>query len=353
VRTTIGGESLRIRLSNVLGAEPLTIDAASVGIHNGGGDIDPDSLSTLSFGGETFVVIPPGARVLSDPVDLAVASRQDLAVTIYVVAEANASTVHTDADRSSYLLPPGDFTLEPDLPAGSTVFTELYWLTGIDVLAKRTASAVATLGDSITDGFLSTLDANKRWPDELARRLNADRPGKARQVGVLNAGISGNQILTTLIGDNALARLDRDVLTQTGVRYVILLEGINDIGIPELLRLPPRSADDIIAGMKQVIARAHARGLRIYGGTLLPFRGAIYFTETGEVKRQAVNEWIRNSGAFDAVIDFDAALRDPGDPSSLLPLYDSGDGLHPSDEGYTRMGEIVDLDLFKAPPGKR
>lgn len=346
VRTSVGGDAVRVRLSNSLGDQALTIDAASIGIHDQGGYIMPGTLRALSFGGDPSITIPAGARVLSDPVDLTVDAEQDLAISVYVAEESEASTLHADADQTSYVSLPGDFTDVESWPGGDTT-TSWFWLTGIDVVAHRTTQVVVATGDSITDGFASTVDANARWPDELSRRLNERRRG-AQKAAVLNAGISGNRILTSFIGPNALARLDRDVLTQTGVTHVILLEGINDIGIPVIFDPSEEvTAEEIIAGMKQVIARARARGLKIYGGTLLPYKGAGYYTADGEVKRQAVNDFIRNAGAFDAYIDFDQALRDPDDPLRLLPLYDSGDHLHPSDAGYKRMGEIIDLDLFK------
>jgi lysophospholipase L1-like esterase len=216
-----------------------------------------------------------------------------------------------------------------------------FLLARVEMAASSTAAAVVTFGDSITDGARSTADMNSRWPDYLARRLASRRgPG----VGVLNAGISGNQVLGDGAGVSALARFDRDVLTQTGVTHVIIMEGINDIGIARTNPAP--SAADLIAGHKQLIARAHARGLKVYGATLTPFEGAAYWTQEGEAKRQALNEWIRTSKAYDAVIDFDQVTRDPAAPTKFLPAFDSGDHLHPGDAGYKAMGEAVDLKLF-------
>ena len=347
VRPSVSGDQARIWLSNSYGAAPLVIDAASIGSEGAKGAIKPKSLRQLTFGGDASITIPIGARAVSDPVDLKVKGGRDLVVNLYVESATSVTTLHSDSQTTNYVTPPGDFTKTKKLPQGSTEVLPWYWLTGVDVRVADDADpiVVVAIGDSITDGNTSTVDANKRWPDILAKRLNAKRSfGPA---GVLNMGISGNRVLSDLLGDSALARLDRDVLAQTGVTHVILLEGVNDIGIPEFLPTEPAvSADEIIAGMKQIIARAHANGLKIFGGTLTPYRGALYFTEEGEEKRQAVNAFIRDSGAFDGVIDFDKAIRDPKDPSRMLPIYDSGDNLHPSDAGYVKMGKSVNLKLF-------
>lgn len=349
VHTSIGGDMVRVRFSNVFGTERVRIDAASIGLHEGGGRIVAGTLTTLTFGGEPSITIPTGARVFSDAADLAVDAGQGLAISLHVAAESQASTIHLTASQTSYVSPSGDFVTAEQMPAGTTEIVSWYWLTGVDVLAHRTTKAVVAVGDSITDGLLSTQDANARWPDVLARRLNDRRKGAKKRVAVLNAGISGNRVLTSGLGPNQLARFDRDVLTQTGVTHVILLEGINDIGFPELPGFEDEdvSAAAIIAGMKQLIERAHARGLTIYGGTIVPYKGAFYYSDDGEAKRQAVNDFIRHGGAFDGVVDFDEALRDPADPLRMLPEYDSGDHLHPGDAGYEKMGETVDLKLFK------
>ncbi|MEO8104660.1 MAG: SGNH/GDSL hydrolase family protein, partial [Betaproteobacteria bacterium] len=236
----------------------------------------------------------------------------------------------------------GDFSGAESLPTATTT-QSTYFLSGVEVEASKGSSAVVALGDSITDGLKSTADANMRWPNHLAERLRARKGGN--KVAVLNAGISGNRVLHDIVGTNASARLDRDVLVQSGVRYLIVLEGINDIGIPGAA-----TADEIIAGHLQIIDRARAMGLKVYGGTLTPFQAflpAIYYTPGGEVTRQAVNQWIRTSKAYDAVIDFDKAIRDPSDPARILPAYDSGDNLHPNDAGYKRMADAIDLSLFR------
>jgi lysophospholipase L1-like esterase len=259
---------------------------------------------------------------------------------------ASPITMHNGANQTSYASPPGDHTGEATLQS-STMTRSWFLISRVEVAAAPQALALATFGDSITDGTRSTPDTNNRWPDHLARRLAAQGNG---QFSVLNVGIAGNRLLSEgnpAAGINALARFERDVLAQTGVTDVIVMEGINDIGIAGKNESP--GADDLIAAHRQMIERAHARGLRIYGATLTPFEGAAYFTQEGEMKRQAVNRWIRTSGMYDGVIDFDLVTRDPAAPAKILPAYDSGDHLHPNDAGYQAMGESVDLSLFKRP----
>jgi lysophospholipase L1-like esterase len=250
-------------------------------------------------------------------------------------------TTHNGASQTNYLSSTGNHSGEPAMTVERTTGA-WFLIARIEVAAERDAGAIVAFGDSITDGARSTADTNSRWPDHLARRLAARR---GRPVAVLNAGISGNQVLGDGAGVSALARFDRDVLLQTGVTHVIVMEGINDIGLARANPTP--SAEDLIAGHKQLIARAKARGLKIYGATLTPFEGAFYFTAEGEAKRQALNQWIRTGGAYDGVIDFDQVTRDPAAPTKFLPAYDSGDHLHPGDAGYKAMGEAVDLKLFQ------
>ncbi len=357
VHISIGGDWLRVRFSNRFGTVPLVIDAASIGIQDVGAAGVPGSLRILTFGGEASVAIAAGAKVLSDPVELTVADEADLAVSLYVSEDTGGSTTHSSAWQTSYISPDGDFTADevmPILPEEEGMTTSWFWLTGVEVLADRKTHAVVTLGDSITEGCCNPddTDTNTRYPDWLARRLLARHRGKPK-LAVLNAGISGNRVLNDFFGPNAQVRLDPDVLTQSGVTHVILLEGINDIGFPELPFLPnpfPVSAEEIIAGYKQIIERVHAMGLKILVGTLTPFEGFDlpgYYTPEGELKRQIINAWIRTGNAFDGVVDFDEAIRDPGNPTTMLPLYDSGDHLHPSAAGYERMAEEVDLKLLK------
>jgi lysophospholipase L1-like esterase len=348
VHISIGGNRLRVRFSNSLGVKPLVIDAASIGIQEQGAEILPASLRELTFGGEPSVTVARGARVLSEPVDLAVPDEADLAVSVYVSGETIPLTMHLQALQMSYISSAGDFTDVADMPVAGTT-NSWFWLSGVEVRAHPDTAAVVALGDSITDGAESTIGANAAYPAVLAHRLLARYKGRSK-MAVLNEGISGNRVLTDFIGPNAQARLDRDVLTQTGVTHVIFLEGINDIGIPELGGSPGASAEALIAGYKQIIERVHARGLKIIGGTLLPYERAIYYSAAGEETRKAVNAWIRTSNAFDGIVDFDEVIRDPANPQRMLPIYDSGDHLHPGDAGYAAMAEAAERVLL-APQG--
>ena len=348
VRTSIGGSTLRVRFSNEFGTTPLVIGAARVALQASGADIVASTDRVLTFGGRTAVTIPAGAPALSDPVALDVPPLSNLVVSIHLPQPTVARSFHSLGRQTTYISAPGDYTALPVLPVASTT-QSWFFLTGVAVKAPKRSAAIVTLGDSITDGFASTVDANRRWPNLLAARLQA-RP-QFRHLAVLNHGISGNRTTFDLIGPNALARFDRDVLTAPGARFVIVLEGINNIGIPGAFGLSQQAvtADDIIASYQQLIARAKEQGLTIFGGTLTPFEGTIfpgYYTPEGEAKRQAVNLWIRTSGAFDGVIDFDKAIRDPAQPTRMLPAYDSGDHLHPNDAGYQAMANAVDLALF-------
>jgi lysophospholipase L1-like esterase len=359
VRTTIGGRRARVRLSNAFGAAPLAIGAAHIAIRSAAGAIVPASDRTLTFSGKPSITIPPGALVLSDPVDLKVPQLGDLAISVYVPGKTEPPTWHSTGLHTTYVAGPGDFTAKADI-ADALKQPSWYWLAGVDVTAPKETRAVVAFGDSITDGARSTVDANRSWPSVLAQRLFA-RHGHPPRLAVLNAGISGNRILHDVMGSNALARFDRDALLQSGVEDVIVLEGINDIGFSSIPGGADQAvtADDLIAGLRQLVEFAHVRGIRVFGATLLPFEGAPYFSPEGETKRQAVNSWIRTGGAFDGVIDFDAAVRDPNHPTKVLPAYDSGDHLHPSDAGYQAMANAVDLSLFsprgasaKKSPGK-
>jgi lysophospholipase L1-like esterase len=347
---SLGGEKVRVRFSNAFGTQSLPIGEARVAISAGGSAIVPNTDRQLTFGGSATTTIPPGALVVSDPVDLEVPALANLAVSLYFDGAVSATTEHSLGMQTTYLSPAGNQASDADLPAGSTTTTSWYFLNGVEVQPRsRHAAAIVALGDSITDGYASTVDANRRWPNLLAARLQAKRG--TSDVAVVDQGISGNRVLHDFVGPNALARFDRDVLAQSGVTWVIVLEGINDIGIPGAFGAPAEqvTAEQIIEGHRQLIERAHARGIAIYGATLTPFEGTIfpgYYTPEGEAKRLAVNHWIRTSGAYDAVIDFDKATRDPAQPSRLLPAYDCGDHLHPNDAGYQAMANAVDLSLF-------
>jgi len=350
VHTSIGGNRVRIRVSNEMGGTPLTIGAARIGLRAGGSDVAAGTDRALTFGGRSFVTIPPGAPAVSDPVELNVPPLSDLAVSLYLPGTVQATTVHQLALQTNYVSLPGNFTAAPTLPVQRTIGVWPF-LTEVDV--DSTGPTIVTLGDSITDGTRSTPDTNKRWPDWLARRLQTERDpvlGINARFGVVNRGISGNRLLgnspNTLAGRSAQERFDRDVLATAGVRYLVILIGINDIGNSSATS--PVSAEDLIAGYRQLILRARAKGIGVIGATLTPFEGAGYYSAEKEVVRQAVNNWIRNNDEFDAVIDFDRATRDPAHPTRILPAYDSGDHLHPNDLGYQAMGNAVPLSLFRS-----
>jgi lysophospholipase L1-like esterase len=350
---SLGGKTLRVRFSNAFGRTALTLQSARIARSAGGGAIQPASDRALTFSGRSSVVIPEGALAVSDPLAFDLAPLSEVAITVCLKAVPVEVTGHPGSRTTSYL-EAGDLASAPDLPDSVRV-DHWYYVNGIDVLADEAGGTVAIIGDSITDGRGSTTNGNDRWPDNLARRLAANR--RTARVAVANLGIGGNRLLRDGLGPNALARLDRDVLALPGARWLIVLEGINDIGTRVSARARGEraaTAEDIIAAYEQIIARAHARDVRVYGATILPFEGApSYFTPDGEADRQRVNEWIRTSGRFDAVIDFDAAMRDPRKPSRLAAAVDGGDHLHPSAAGYRVMAEAIDLALFAEPSSAR
>lgn len=349
VRTSVRGDRVRVVLSNVFGTLPITIGSAHVALRDRGAAIVPGSDRTLLFGGRSEATIPAGAVLVSDPVALGVAPLADLAIDLYLPGNtatwSSPLTLHGAAAATSFLSSAGNFAGAAAFPVASTM-TSWWLLSRVEVAAARPTRAIVTIGDSITDGTRSTADSNNRWPDELSRRLQSQ--AATASLAIVNAAIAGNRVLSEQapnFGINALARFDRDVIAQPGAAYVIVLEGINDIGMGQPETRP--SAADLIAAYRQLIDRAHADGLSIFGGTLLPFEGAGYFSAEGEAKRQAVNQWIRTSKAFDGVIDFDAVMRDPAAPTKLRAAYNSGDNLHPNDAGYKAMGQAVDLTLFR------
>jgi len=352
VRISAGGRRLRIRLTNEFGAAPLAIGAVHIAMAGAGGAIRPGTDRALTFGGRTSAVIPPGAPLLSDPIAFDAPVLSSLAVTMYLPGDTGPCTCHASGMQTAYAAGPGDLTGSAEL-SGATKLQARTFLSGVEVDGGKPARAIVVLGDSISDGIGSTPDANHRWPDLLADRLVK----RGTPFGVVNQGISGNRLLHDGAGVSALARFDRDVLSTPGAAYVILFEGVNDLGLsnppPEMAKIfgiagDPVGADDLIAADKQMIARAHALGLKVYGATITPYKGAIYWTAEGEAKRQAINAWIRKGGGFDGVIDFDAVLRDPADPGQIRPGFHAGDHLHGSDAGYRAMADAIDLGLFAA-----
>jgi lysophospholipase L1-like esterase len=355
VYTSVGGNRVRIRLSNAFGTAPLTIGAASVAVAETGAETVPGTMRQLQFNGQTSVTIPIGAEVVSDPVPLTVQPLEDLAVSVYVPSMSGPATYHATAQQDSFVSNPnsGDVaTTDSAASYQTTAITCWMFADGVDVPGSpRVTGSVVAFGDSITDGFQSDTNANDRWPNVLARRLDASG---GPTLSVVDEGISGNQVLTDspFAGVSALHRLTRDVLDQPGAKVVILLEGINDIGFTDLgLDNPPATAASIEAGYEQIIAAVHAHGMRIYAGTLTPFltlpvATSGYQDAAGEVIREQVNHWILTSGAFDGVIDFAAQLADPSDPQAFNPVYDSGDHLHPNDVGYNVMAGSIPLSML-------
>jgi len=354
VWTSTGGRAARVRLSNTFGTQAITFDHVDLGVSAGGASIAAGTNRLVTFGGSRSVTIAPGAEVVSDAVRMPVPAETDLAVSLFTQAATGPATYHSDAQQINYVSTPGDFAASESGSAFATTSGSWYFVDDVDVLAApQTRGAIVAFGDSITDGFASTVSANARWPNDLARRILAGPPGQVHPV--VDEGISGNRILndSVCLGVNAQARFSRDVAERTGARYVVLLEGINDIGFSQFPNsgcAAPNtdvSAGQIIAGYEHIIAAAHAHGLKIIGGTLTPFQGSFYYYAAGEAKREAVNQWIRTSGAFDGVIDFDAAVRDPASPLQMLAAYDSGDHLHPNDAGYQAMAAAINLAVFR------
>lgn len=337
VHTSVGGTALRVRLSNAFGTAPLLVAHTTVALPAAGAQVAPGTLRQVTFRGSASVSVAPGAEAVSDPVQLKVPAAHDLFVTTYTPGYATPLSLHPIGLRRSLVVSGTDAANALDASVFPSATHSGHLVSGVDVTGGDARGAVVAIGDSITDGYRSTDGADHRWTDVLAARL-ARGP---RPLGMLNAGIGGNRLLLGggSRGEPALQRLDRDVLSRPGVRTVIVLEGINDIHLPPRQRDPAR----ITAGLAAIAARAHAHRLRVIGGTLTPFAGCVYYSPREELVRRAVNTWIRKSGTFDAVIDFDALVRDPADPRRLFPPYDSGDHLHPNDAGYAAMGNGVDL----------
>ncbi len=346
VHVSLGGPLVRVELSNEFGTEPLTISAAHIALAGAAGDIALPSANGLLFGGHESVVIPAGAIVVSDPVKLALPAFADLAVSLFVPAQKMTHlTFHGAAYQTNYIAAGNQVGLKSLTEPKK--LTSWYFLKAVDVEAPAEAAAVVAFGDSITDGTASTGDMNQRWPDFLARRLAADK--KTANLGVLNVGIGGNRVLHDGTGPNALARFDADVLAQSGVKYVIVLESINDIGHAYDPTNPYDvvTAEDLIQGFTQMVERAHMHGIEVFGATCTPYVGAKYASPAGEAVRTAVNTWIRTGKVFDGVIDFDKATLDPANPTAFAAAYDHGDHLHPNDAGMKAMAGSIDLKLFQ------
>jgi lysophospholipase L1-like esterase len=379
VHTSVAGKKVRIKISNTFGDQPLLIGAAHIAHHAPEADIDPDSDRALKFHGRSSTTIPPGSMVMSDPVDLDTPALSDLAISLFFPEAAAPTTWHVLAKQTNYVSDEtGDATARVKFPAAKTID---FWpfLTGVDVEASAHAAAIVALGSSLTDGDGSTKDTNRRWPDVLAERLQK-AGGEAAELGVLNEGIIGNRLLSDTqsprqaggppplgavfeelgpaLGQSGLMRFDRDVLAHAGVKYVILALGVNDILFPGAF-IPQSetvTARDLIAGNRQLIARAHKKGIRVIGTTIPPFEHALFrepfydrfYSPENEKIRQEVNAWIRTSGEFNGVIDFDQAVRDPDHPTQILPAYDSGDHLHVNNAGNVAQGSAIPLSLFKS-----
>lgn len=338
VHTSIGGDHVRIRISNEYGDRPITIGAAHIALRTTGSSIDAATDHALSFGGRASVIVRTGAVVFSDALAFSIPQLGDVAVSLFLPDSTRTTTRHALAVQTTFVSTTGNSVASATFAADTTLRSWVF-LSAVEVMNSRVTGTIVAIGNSITDGYGATVDTNRRWPDVLAQRLlTSAEPVKA----VINAGISGNRVLTFGAGPSLVSRFDRDVLMQPGVTHVIIMEGINDIS---RINVDTVTAGDIIEGHRQMIERAHDRGIIVYGATLTPFE-----TESPdrEAMRQAVNTWIRTGGAYDGVIDFDRVTRDPSQPNRFLPAYDSGDHLHPSDAGYKAMGESIDLAMFRS-----
>jgi len=346
VRISIGGRRLRVKLASAFGSEPVKVAAAHVALRAKDSEIVAGSDRALTFSGKPDCTLGPGVVLVSDAVDLTAAPLADLAISLYFPGETGPPTTHGTGLHTTYISKEGDFTAQPAIADPATTTASYYWLAGVDVMAPAKAAAIVAYGDSITDGAVSTLNTDHSWPALLAARLTANK--KTANLGVANMGIGGNRVLRDVTGASALARFDRDVLSQSGVKWVIWLEGINDIGHGAVAPAEAVSAEELIAAYKQILERAHTHGIRVIGCTLTPYEGAFYSRPEGEAVREAVNAWIRAGGGFDAVVDFDAATHDPANPKRFRPEFDPGDHLHPNNAGYEAMAKAVDLAVFSS-----
>ncbi|HEV7138867.1 MAG TPA: SGNH/GDSL hydrolase family protein [Steroidobacteraceae bacterium] len=354
VHLTVGAQELRVRLSNAFGTAPLTVVSAHVArpVSKETGRIDLTTDRALTFGGSTSVTVPAGADYYSDPVAFNAPALSDLAITLYLEVPPQQQTSHPGSRETSFLVH-GNHVADAAL-AGATTVAHWFFISGVDVRDSASGAAIVAFGDSITDGHATADNSDTRWPDDLARRLQSS--SATRGLSVLNVGTGGNRLLLDGLGPNAVARFDRDVLAQTGARYLIVLEGINDLGTSTRLAPIPAAehtllVHQMIGAYQQIILRAHEHGITAIGGTITPDGGSDYYhpSAASEADRQAVNAWIRQPGHFDAVVDFDRVVRDPKAPDRLLPAYDSGDHLHPSPAGYRAMAAAIPLTLFTGP----
>jgi lysophospholipase L1-like esterase len=342
MRISTAGSRIRVRLTNEYSDKPLEIGAATISLAAADGAPIGKTLD-LTFGGAKSTTISAKSPLLSDPVDLPVKALENVSISLFLPTATGPCTCHPQATAVSWISEPGNFTMSAFTPAST--FVNRAFISGIEVEPLKPTKVIVTFGDSITDGTRSTNDGNHRWPDVLAERLQA-----TGGYSIVNAAISGNRVLAhgnAVFGEAALSRLDRDAFSVPGLRYMTVLEGINDFGMG---RPTPPTSEQIIAGYRQIIARAHAKGVKVIGVTLLPYEGAAYFSEPGEAERAKVNAWIRSSagaGGFDGIIDFDTLMRDPANPRKMKADLQSGDWLHPNDAGYKVMGEAVDLALFR------
>ena len=360
VYAAVGGREVRVRVSNTYGQQPLVVGSASIGIELVGAQLVPGTLHRLTFGGQTSVTIPVGAEVYSDPVGFQFKGEQDLAVSLFLPDATGPATYHQEGQQDSFVSGSGDFSQDSSATAYTTTTTSWFFVDGVDVVPSRpdVQGSVVGFGDSITDGATVGTNTNDRWPNILGDRLAAIH---GRTLSVVDEGIGGNRVLndSPCFGESALHRFTRDVLDQSGVRDVIILEGVNDLGFSQVNSsnapgtLAPCfmpntnvSAQQIINGYEQLIAAAHAQGLRMFGATITPFKDSFYWDAAAEQKRDTINDWIRTSGAFDGVIDFAAVIADPYDPEIMNPIYDSGDHLHPNDAGYVAMGNAIKLGML-------
>ncbi|HLI82380.1 MAG TPA: SGNH/GDSL hydrolase family protein [Bryobacteraceae bacterium] len=345
VRASIGGPRARVELSNTFGTKPVTIGAAHIALRQSGPAIVSGSDHGLTFSGKASATIPPGAEMVSDPVNLQVPQLGDVVISLYLPGESGPPTMHATGLHTTYVVD-GDMTAAASLADAKTTASWFY-ISGLYVTAPADAGTIVAFGDSITDGATSTVDTDHSWPSLLARRL-VNNPATAHWA-VVNEGISGNRILRDQAGANGLARLDRDVFSQPGVKWMTLMLGINDIGRATgsaFGAAEPVTADELIAGLRQIVERAHVHGIKVLAATLTPYEGAGYYSETGEAMREAVNQWIRTSGAADAVVDFDKVVQDPNHPKQIRSDYNIRDHLHPNDAGYQAMADAVDLAIF-------